>query len=32
MLGGFAWVLGEKDADITPNIAQAAPHASELKR
>jgi len=32
VLGGFAWVLGMADADVTPNIDQVTPGASHLKR
>ena len=32
ILGGFNWALGHAEADIAPNIAQAAPHADQLKR
>ena len=28
--GGMAWALGEVEADVKPNLAQAAPRASEL--
>ena len=31
-LGGFAWVLGNVDADVTPNIDKVTPHANQLKR
>lgn len=31
-LGAFAWVLGEVDADIPPNIQEVTPRANELKR
>jgi type 1 glutamine amidotransferase len=30
LLGGLAWSLGNADADVTPNLAKAAPHASQL--
>ena len=30
--GGFGWVLGGVEADITPNIEQVAPKANQLKR
>lgn len=30
MIGGFAWVAGARDADVTPNIAQVAPKANQL--
>jgi type 1 glutamine amidotransferase len=30
-LGGFAWVMGNTDFDIRPNIAQVTPHANQLK-
>lgn len=32
ILGGFAWTLRNVDADITPNLAQAAPEASVLPK
>jgi type 1 glutamine amidotransferase len=31
-LGGIAWALGRVDADITPNLAQAAPQADRLPK
>ncbi len=31
-LGAFAWVLGQVDADIPPNINDVTPHANQLKR
>jgi type 1 glutamine amidotransferase len=31
MGGGFQWALGDAEADITPNLAQAAPHCDQLK-
>ncbi|MBN2475576.1 MAG: ThuA domain-containing protein [Pirellulales bacterium] len=31
MLGGFAWTMGNVDADVTPNIAQVTPKANQLK-
>ncbi len=31
VLGGFAWALGNVDADVTPNIDEVAPKASQLK-
>lgn len=31
MLGGFSWVLGNVDADITPNFEQVTPKANQLK-
>jgi hypothetical protein len=30
LLGGINWALGNVDADVTPNLETAAPHASEL--
>ncbi|OHB79907.1 MAG: hypothetical protein A2W31_01770 [Planctomycetes bacterium RBG_16_64_10] len=30
ILGGFAWAMGNVDADITPNIKQVTPKANEL--
>lgn len=30
LLGGMNWALGNVDADVTPNIDQAAPQASQL--
>jgi len=30
ILGGFAWTMGNVDADLTPNLDQAAPKASVL--
>jgi len=30
ILGGFAWALGRAEADVTPNLAQAAPKADQL--
>jgi uncharacterized protein len=30
LFGGIAWALGETPGDITPNLANVAPHASEL--
>jgi len=32
MLGGLAWAMCNVDADITPNLNQAAPGASRLKQ
>jgi type 1 glutamine amidotransferase len=32
ILGGFAWAMGNADADVTPNIDKVAPKANELKR
>ena len=29
LTGGIAWALGDAKADVTPNLAQAAPRASE---
>ncbi len=29
-IGGFAWAMGEVDADITPNIDQVTPKANQL--
>jgi type 1 glutamine amidotransferase len=31
ILGGFAWALREKDAEIKPNLEQVAPHANQLR-
>ena len=31
LLGGFAWAMKNVDADVTPNIDEAAPEASRLK-
>jgi type 1 glutamine amidotransferase len=31
VLGGVAWATGNADADVTPNIDQAAPKANQLK-
>ena len=31
VLGGLAWVLGNVDADITPNVEKAAPKGTQLK-
>lgn len=31
MLGGIAWAMKNVDADVTPNIAQVAPKANQLK-
>jgi type 1 glutamine amidotransferase len=30
LFGGIDWALGRVDADVTPNLAKVAPHASEL--
>ena len=30
VLGGFSWVLGDADADVTPNMAQVTPKADQL--
>jgi type 1 glutamine amidotransferase len=30
--GGMAWMLGNAQADVSPNIAQVTPHADQLKR
>jgi type 1 glutamine amidotransferase len=32
LVGALAWTLGEVNADITPNLASAAPQASELPK
>jgi type 1 glutamine amidotransferase len=32
ILGGFAWALGNVDADVTPNIDRIAPQANELPK
>ncbi|NUQ65413.1 MAG: ThuA domain-containing protein [Pirellulales bacterium] len=29
--GGFSWVMGDVDADVTPNIAKVTPKASQLR-
>jgi hypothetical protein len=29
-MGGFAWVLGNADHDVTPNINQVTPKANQL--
>jgi hypothetical protein len=31
VLGGLAWILGNADADVSPNIEQVTPKASVLK-
>ena len=31
LLAGFSWAMGGAEADITPNIAQVTPKASQLK-
>lgn len=31
MLGGFSWVMGNVDADVTPNFEQVTPKANQLK-
>jgi type 1 glutamine amidotransferase len=31
LLGGVSWTMGNVDADVTPNIAQVAPGANQLK-
>ena len=31
LMGGLAWSLHDADADVTPNIAQVAPKANQLK-
>jgi len=31
VLGGFAWAMGNVDADVTPNIAKVTPKAGQLK-
>jgi type 1 glutamine amidotransferase len=28
LLGGISWALGNAEADITPNVAEIAPHAN----
>lgn len=30
LFGGIEWALGTANADVTPNLAQVAPHAAEL--
>jgi MFS family permease len=30
--GGLSWALGRREADITPNIEQAAPQANEFPK
>lgn len=30
LLGGISWALRNVDADVTPNIARVAPHASDI--
>ena len=30
ILGGFAWAMGNVDADVTPNIGEATPDANQL--
>ena len=30
VVGGFSWAMGEVDADLTPNLKQAAPQANVL--
>ncbi|MBN2024988.1 MAG: ThuA domain-containing protein [Pirellulales bacterium] len=32
LVGGFGWAMGLAEADVTPNIAQVAPHANRLTR
>jgi len=32
LLGSLSWALGNVDADITPNLEQAAPHAAQLTK
>ena len=32
LMGGLSWALGRVDADITPNLATAAPKGSELQK
>ncbi len=31
VLGGFGWVLGDSEADITPNIDKVTPKANQMK-
>ena len=31
VLGGFAWVMGNTDYDVRPNIDRVTPHANQLK-
>ena len=32
VLGGFAWAMGNVQADVEPNIDKVTPHASQLKK
>jgi type 1 glutamine amidotransferase len=32
ILGGFAWALGRAEADVKPNLVQAAPQANQLPK
>jgi len=32
LMGGIAWALGNAEADVPPNVAQATPGANETKR
>lgn len=32
VLGGFSWVMGNVDADVTPNIDQVTPEANQLHK
>jgi len=32
ILGGFAWSMGNVDADLSPNLDKVAPQANQLKR
>ena len=32
LLGGLTWAAGNVEADITPNLAKAAPHAAEMPK
>jgi len=32
MLGGFAWAMGNVEADVKPNIDKVTPQAGQMKR
>jgi len=32
VVGGFSWVMGEADADVTPNMKQVTPQADQLPK
>ncbi len=32
VMGGFDWAMGNVDADVTPNLHEAAPKANQLRR